>query len=417
MDYRHYDPEKDREAAHRIYREVGWMREGDGSAEATDRFHEAGPNWVALVNGEPECLVSNHPGTIRHLDADLPLCVVGAVLTSRIARQQKLASRLTAEAIAEDRLERGALVATLGIFDQGFYDRLGFGTGSTILTVHFDPKDLLVPVPSRVPVRLGKDDWKEIHAARLARRPAHGRVNITDPELTQGECLLGKEAFGLGFRDPDSGELTHHLWCTPKNVGQGPYFVRWTAWRTREELHDLLGLLRSFGDQVLKAEMREPWGIQFQDLLRKPFRRRGISTKSPFATRGDHLAYWQIRMNDVPDCLAQTRLPGTSSVEFHLTLTDPIVDHLSEDTRARWPGAGGEFVVTFGPQCAAEPGPPREGLPALRTSVNTFTRLWFGVRSPAGLALTAPDLDADPGLIEALGDVLRLPAPLPDWDY
>ena len=52
MDYRNYDPEKDRDAAHRILREVSWLEKG--KEEPNDLMIKAGRALVVDVRGEPE---------------------------------------------------------------------------------------------------------------------------------------------------------------------------------------------------------------------------------------------------------------------------------------------------------------------------------------------------------------------------
>ena len=128
------------------------------------------------------------------------------------------------------------------------------------------------------------------------------------------------------------------------------------------------------------------------------------------------MAYWQVRILGLAVCLERTRLPGTESVSFNLTLTDPITEHLSEETRERWSGAAGEYVVTLGPELQAERAEHRADLPTMRASVNAFSRIWPGVRPAPGLAVTCPDLDAPDDLLRRLDVVLRLPPPTPDWD-
>src|SRR5438552_415142 len=116
MILRDYDLEKDREAAHRIWFETGWLEKG--KEEVMTRFVAAGRALVAEIHGEAECLVLTMPGTVRYLTEDLPLGGVTSVTTSRVARKQGLASRLAAKAIAADVAE-GALVSALGMFEQG----------------------------------------------------------------------------------------------------------------------------------------------------------------------------------------------------------------------------------------------------------------------------------------------------------
>jgi hypothetical protein len=55
-------------------------------------------------------------------------------------------------------------------------------------------------------------------------------------------------------------------------------------------------------------------------------------------------------------------------------------------------------------------------LPTLTASVGAFTRLWLGVRSATGLAVT-DDLDGLPELLSALDEILRLPVPNIGWEF
>jgi hypothetical protein len=336
--------------------------------------------------------------------------------TSRIARKGGLASRLTAEAVAADVVEDGAVVATLGIFEQGFYNRLGFGTVCDIPWVSFDPAHLNVKRDFATPVRLDADDWERIHSCRLERLRRHGACSILSADVTRAELMLGNHPFGLGFTDGE-GRLTHHLWCRADGVAAGPYIVHWMAYRDREGFLDLMALLRSLGEQVRLVRMPEPPSVQIQDLLTRPFRRMSISEKSPFEAKFSSFSYVQTRICDLAACLEKTRFKTTDSVTFNMSLADPIEGLLDPETKKRWCGTAGHWVVTLGPESHAERASPDPGLPTLRTSVNTFSRMWLGVRPPSGLAMTSTDLDAPEELIERLDDVLRLPPPQPDWEY
>ena len=97
---RRYNPKRDRAAVHRIWSETGWMEKGQ--EKAVDLFVECGRAIVAEVNRQAECLATAASGTIRYLEADLPLSVITAVTTSRIARKQGLAGQLTARLVAEE---------------------------------------------------------------------------------------------------------------------------------------------------------------------------------------------------------------------------------------------------------------------------------------------------------------------------
>ena len=410
MEFREYDPQRDKQAVHRIWREIGWI-EKEKDEGAMDVFLDGSRNVVAEVNGEAECLVNTNSGTLRYLDEDLPLSGVTGVATSRIARKQGLASRLTAHALARD-AAAGALACLLGVFEQGYYDQLGFGNGGYEHWCTFDPAQLDVTVKPRAPRRLGPDDWQAVHASRLARLRGHGACNLEAPEATRAEMLWSRNGFSLGYTDGPTGELIHHFWCSAKDVENGPYRIWWLAYRTREEFLEILALLKSLGDQVRLMKLREPPGVQLQDLLQQPFKMHQITEKSKYESKIDASAYWQARICDLPGCLDRTRLSG-EGVRFNLVLSDPIDQFLDDD--APWRGIAGEYVVTLGSASSAEPGSDAS-LATLNASVGAFTRLWLGVRPATGLAWT-DELSGPQDLLEQLDRVLCLPTPRPDWDF
>ena len=84
---RPFDPNRDREAARRIWRETGWLDHGAEKDEAADRWVDAGRALIAEVEGEAECMVLTAPGTLAYLNEDLPLSCVTGVTTSRTARK------------------------------------------------------------------------------------------------------------------------------------------------------------------------------------------------------------------------------------------------------------------------------------------------------------------------------------------
>ncbi len=409
MDYRDYDAARDRDAAHRIWRETGWLEAG--KEESMDLLVGAGRALVAEVAGEAECLALTCPGSIRYLEEELPFACVTGVTTSRVARKQGLAKRLTAAAVARDAAD-GALVEGLGMFEQGYYDRLGFGAGSSEHWLAFDPAQLNVVVRPRPPHRITVDDWEKTHASRLTRRPGHGRCNLTPAAVTRAEMLSRTDAFGLGYEN-EAGELTHYFWCFGKEAEHGPYHIAWMVWHDGAEFLELIALVKSLGDQVHSVSMREPAGIQIQDLLAEPFRFWRLTQRSKFEQKAEAFAYWQVRVNDVGACLAQTRLATSADVRFNLRLSDPIAATLDEE--APWRGCAGDYIVTLGKSSGAEKGRDA-ALPTLAATVNAFTRLWLGVRPASGLAVT-DDLAGPADLLDELDGALRLPEPKVDWDF
>jgi hypothetical protein len=406
---REYNRETDREAVLRIWREVGWI-EDDKQEEIADTFIAGCRGFVAEVDGSVECFVNTTPATVRYLDRDLTLAAVAGVTTSRVARKQGLASQLTARAVAADAAD-GALVAGLGVFEQGFYNQLGFGSGGYEHWISFDPAQLRIEVSPRIPRRVTADDWAAVHASRLARLRGHGACNLLPPEITKAEMMWVKNGFGLCYCDGPQGELTHHVWC--KAEGQhGPYSVYWMSYQTMGQFLELMALLRNLGDQVRLIKMCEPQGIQLQDMLQQPFKHRQMTEKSKFEGRMHASAYWQMRICDLPGCLERTHL-RCDELRFNLKLADPIERYLDDNTP--WRGVSGDYVVTLGPSSGAEPGVD-DDLPMLTASVGAFTRLWLGVRPATGLAVT-DELAGPSELLEQLDWALLLPAPKPDWDF
>ena len=411
VEFRDYDPARDKAAVHRIWKEIGWIEKKEDE-EAMDALLAASRPLVVVIAGEAESLAATTPGTIRYLEEDLSFAALDGVTTSRVARKQGLASRLAARAVARE-AEAGALVCGLGTFEQGFYDQLGFGTGSYQHQCSFDPAQLTVDIKPRIPTRLDTDDWKLIHASRLSRRLGHGGCNLTAPEITRAEMLWSRNGFGLGYLDGENGTLTHHFWGSTREAESGPYRIEWMTYRSRDEFLELMALLKSLGDQVHLLKLSESPDIQLQDLLAKPFKMRRISQRSPFESYMRTSAYWQIRICNLAGCLEKTHLAGADPIRFNLALTDPIERFLPAD--APWRGIAGEDVVTLGPSSSTRTGTD-PSLPTLTASVGAFSRLWLGVRSATSLSYT-DKLVGPQELLEALDRTLRLPSPCLDWDF
>jgi hypothetical protein len=409
MHYRNYDPTKDKDAVHRIWMETGWLEKG--KEEIMDLMCAAGDSIVADLNGEPECLVNTVPGTMRYLQQELPLCVITGVTTSRVARKQALARRLTAQSVANG-VANGALVAALSMFEQGYYNQIGFGTGGYERRVMFDPAALQLKRKARVPRRITQEQAEIVHAARLTRKRGHGACNLFPVMFTKAELMWTTNGFGLGYFDGPNGELTHFLWAGAKEVEYGPYVVHFMVYHSGEQLLELLALIKNIGDQVYLVRMHEPRDIQIQDLIAQPFKRREITRNSPYEAGTRAAAYWQMRICDLPGCLEQTHL-RSERVRFNLALNDPIAASLDES--APWRGVGGDYVVTLGKDSGAERGVDA-ALPTLTASVGAFTRLWLGVLPASGLAIT-DELSGPPALLEQLDATLCLPAPTPEWEF
>jgi predicted N-acetyltransferase YhbS len=408
MTGRPYHAERDLAAVTRMWREVGWIDDSDGQARALRDLLGCGRSLVADVAGQAECLVHTSPGSIRHGDVDLPLCAVTAVTTSHVARRRGLASSLVVESLRAAAAD-GAAVAALGMFDQGFYDRFGFGTGSYEHEITFDPATLEVELPERAPVRLGPEDVAEMHALLVRRHRGHGSVVIDPARQFAAELAWTAKPYALGFRAED-GRLTHFL-AGSAEAGHGPYTVDWVAFEEPHQILELLGLLKALGDQVSAVTFSaEPAEVQLQDLVRTPIRQLRGARLSGAGARHHALAEQQVRILDLRACIEAVHL-RTPPVELGLRLRDP----LPADAATGWAGVAGDHTVRLGEESTLSEG-ITTAAPVLEASVKAFSRLWIGARPASSLALT-DELSAPPGLLHQLDESLTYPPPLAGWTF
>ncbi|MCH2135933.1 MAG: hypothetical protein MK101_05050 [Phycisphaerales bacterium] len=407
---RPYEPDRDLKHVLRIWSETGWYTESDQRRRGIEAYFEACDTIVEEIDGVAEVGVSRTPGTMRVLDSTLDLCVIAGVYASLVARQGGHATRMTAQQVAAG-VADGAVVASLGIFDQGFYDRVGFGCGPYVHRRTIEPSSLKVPKLTRPPVRLGVDDAAEMHACRLARRQWHGAVNIPAVGIMVLECCE-RPGWGMGFRD-SAGILTHCMWFEHNDaIENGPWTVSWMAWADRSQLLDLLGVVRSLGDQVMGVRVTNPPGVSMQDFVDRPFAWIARTKDGPNAVKPTGVAYRQHRICDLPACMEAIQL-ASEEVRFNLTLEDPIERFLPQD--APWRGCGGDWTITAGAQSSAVAG-HEEGLELLEASLGAFTRFWLGARRATALHL-CDAFDGPESLLSRLDGCWRLPEPAADWDY
>lgn len=412
MDIRLFDPVGDREALFRIWAETSELdRSNPEKCAALEAFYGAGRVHVAELHGEVECTVFDAMGTLRYGDVDLPFSGVMSVDVGLPARRQGLASRVTAYSVARDR-DDGALVTGLGMFDQGFYNNLGFGTGPYQNLLTFNPADLRVPMKARPPHRLDSRAVLAMHGNRVNRHRGHGAVTFPHPAISGFNVAARPNGMGLGYFDGPDGALSHHLFFWSDAAEHGPYTVDWMAWQTGKQLQELLALLRSLSDQIRCVRMLEPPGMQLQDLLYRPFAAAQITRGGRMESSIRAMAYWQMRINDVVGCLVKTSLPWCSGLRFNAEISDPIEPYLEGE---EWRGESGTYVVELGVHCFAEKGRD-ETLPTLQASIGAFTRMWLGALPATGLAV-GDALMGPTDLLDALDEAFRLPRPTPGWNY
>lgn len=408
MKIRAYNKGTDQKAVHRIWREVHWIT--DKQEKLMDHFLKGCRAFVGELDGEAESLVVSTEGSFRYQDQDLKLSAVTGVTTSRIARKQGFAGKMTAELIAADVLE-GAEVSALGMFEQGYYNKLGFGTGPYENILSFDPADLQIEGRFRVPKRLKNKDWKIIHKAMKNRKKGHGSVNLFPAVITRAELGWTDGGSGLGYFDGEDGSLSHFIWISGEKE-HGPYEIKMLIYQNHEQLKELLALIKSLGDAIRLVSIFEPVEIQLQDLIKQPFKGRMQSKRSPYEQKHWSEAFWQFRICNLESCISKTHLLG-KAVSFNLELHDPIENKL-DDAHA-WRGIGGKYVMSLGPESSVKKGRNKK-LPLLKASVGAFSRMWLGIRPASGLAVT-DELEGPEDLLQDLDRLIRLPKAQLGWEF
>jgi len=407
MQYRKYDPEKDKDSVYRILNEVGWVH--DKKNKYFNDFLPKGNCLVHDIDDEPEVMVISSIGDIRYQDEKLVFAGTTGVTASLLARKQGLAGRLTAIRMALDAAD-GAEVAGLSIFDQGYYNKLGFGNGNYEAVVAFTPSSLNIKRKVKMPKRLTEKDLEKIHKNRENRLNGHG--GITLPQYTTFS-EMGEPAKNVGFGYFDeAGNLTHHIWFMGKGKENGPIWVHWMAYETMDQLMDLLALLKSFEEQYYLIRMIEPREIQMQDFIDRPYLTKSITKKSEYENLVYVSAYWQLRILNLEKCLAKTHL-DCKELKFNLKLSDSVKKYLPADME--WQGIAGDYVITLGKNSSATKG-EEDNLPTLAASVNAFTRMWMGIQ-PATTLVYSDSIVAPEELLKQLDKTFLLPPARTDWQF
>ncbi|NQY57105.1 MAG: GNAT family N-acetyltransferase [Ilumatobacteraceae bacterium] len=401
-----YEADRDADAVARIWREVRWIDDEETHRAALRTFLDGAPVEVGRVDGSAECAVARTMGEYDLDTARVSLCAITGVTTSHIGRKLGLASTLTSRALRAG-AEDGAAISALGMFEQGFYDRFGFGTGAYAYETVFDPSSLrLDHVPYRRPERLGDDDLDEMYKATIDRRQHHGAVRLHSAEQFAAEWGFTDDRIALGYRGPN-GAVSHFLVGSLK-AEYGPFRVRWLIAHDDAQVLDLLRLLRELADQFHAVKMAEPAGVQLQALLDQPMRQRSRTKDAAAATSTDAIAWWQARILDLEACAASVCWPG-EPVEFVVDIDDPVGRFL--DPADGWAGVSGRYRVRVADPSSIErigDAADRSSTATMEAGIGAWTRLWLGIASASTLAL-GNELHASPELLRALDRAIRLP--------
>ncbi|MFW2382020.1 MAG: GNAT family N-acetyltransferase [Acidimicrobiales bacterium] len=414
-----FDDERDMESVLRVWTETGWFDGEDRQKAQIKEFFQAndGRSLVALLDGDAESVVHCTLGSMRY--GTVPVCrelsvgAITAVTTSRIARKLGAASRLTARTIAEMG-DDGAAIALLGMFEQGFYDRFGFGVGPYEIKVFAYPGSLRVPAEYRTPERFDFEHHSdELHDSVVNRYRTHGGVVIGGERSTTTAVNLDYEVSIYGYRT--DGAISH--WMALEHSGEtGPDRVVAWAYQSPEQCLELLRVIQEWGDQVDLIRFIEPPWMQAQDFDSEPGHnyRRTKGTKVHVRTEAD--AWWQIRIVDIETCIA-AMAPVSEPFEVVVEIDDPVEHHLTgSGYSGSWKPLTGMWRFSFGESHSAERVTDAPNLD-LRTSINALSRWWLGVLPATALGVTG-QMDADHSTLARLDRLTaHLPRPHPGWDF
>ena len=409
MIFRDYVVEKDQRDIQRIWMECGWIENEDKEKKALDIFLSSSRCKVVEHNDSAECLIVTSPGNMKYCEKDLSLSAVSSVTVSRLLRKQGAAPKLLASMIS-DEIKKGTAVAGLGMFEQGFYNRLGFATMGYEHWYSFDPSKLKIYKKGGIPIRLKPEDYLEAHKCFSTAMKHHGFVTLDPPELFQAEMMWTKQGFGLGYKT--DGKLSHYLWMGTDSAESGPYRVHFMAYENWDQFLQLMGILKSLEEQVRTVKMKEPAFIQLQDFIEKPFQLQTITQKSKYESKMSSEAYQQLRICNLEKCIEAVQFNGVE-LSFNLELSDPINDFLEDSEKRN--ECQGKFIVKIGKTSSVKRGVVNK-LPSVKCTINAFTRLWIGIL-PSETINLVEEIEIDEELKGKLTKTFYNPDVRSNWDY
>ncbi|MEA2015858.1 MAG: GNAT family N-acetyltransferase, partial [Actinomycetota bacterium] len=324
---RKYNAEKDKKAICRIWEEIGWIQKEKSQKESVGLMLDCSEPWVCEYRGLAESVVLTIEAELNYLNEKLTHCAVNGVSSSTLVRKQGFTRKLIAHAIMK-MVEKGAHTSSLHMFDQGYYNKLGFGTGAYKHYISFDPNNLNIKTKPRIPVRLTVNDWRDLHACRINRVKYHGAIDIIPEDFTKANYGFLKNSFIFVYKE--NGKITHFLVGCTDNIENGPYHIE-CVFNKKEQFLELLAFIKTLGEQVRCVKLIEPPFIQMQDFLERPFLFREITKQGKYQNTNIGEATWQVRICDLQKCISVVK-NKEEELEFNLLINDPIKHYLPDNS-------------------------------------------------------------------------------------
>ncbi|WP_336037677.1 GNAT family N-acetyltransferase [Halobacterium yunchengense] len=287
---------------------------------------------------------------------------------------------LLADSLAQSRGE-GVHLSALWPFKRSFYAKYGWATGTRAVRHELDVEALsFAPPYDGEFVRLDEDDWERVDAVH----DAHGaRYELT---MDRTEEWWRKRVFAGWDDDPyvygfeRGGDLAAYLTYDVRDDDEPA--LRVMDWACVD--HDArLAVLRFVADHDSQVETASVWTSPTEDLLDlAPDGADGVDATLRLGP--------MVRLVDVADALEALSYPEEVTLDAVFDVSDPLADW-NDDA----------FRVTVSGGTASVERADREADVAL--GVGALSQLSVGYRSASELEAVG-DVDADPGVVDALDD-------------
>ena len=344
---------------------------------------DAGSACVTRIDGDAECMVVWRTRPKSDISRkDLPFSAVAGRPSHPASHENKGLAGTTHRTLGRTRSKRRAhSYQGLSFFEQGYYDRLGFGTAQYEDWIGFDPALLNVPFPARPPKTIHHRRLRtRMHQSRLASKKTNTAfVTFPDPNMDPQRQMRHQERLRPRATSTKPQTKSHTTSGAATTTMQNTAPTSSNGWLTRppEQFLELMGIIRS-PRRSSPNDQHEPAPPHpdTRPPQRNPSKTEWTTSKSKFATFSrSHrlLAKPHQRPTQMPRKNTPPRAPTT---QFNLQLTDPIDDFLPEDET--WKSTTGPIHHHPRTRILRDPRHTKKTSQTLKTTTSAFSRMWLG---------------------------------------